>query len=279
VSRDGTKLDVVSSDGTNAALPLADTNNWGVMSDEMFDEHTVNNAKVSDVNHNVTTNLSVSRDGTKLDVVSSDGTNAVLPLVDTNNWGVMSDEMFDEHTVNNAKTGITSGQASEITANTAKVGITSGQASAITANTAKTGITSGQASAITANTAKVSNATHTGDVAGATSLTIADNAVSLAKMAGLARGSVIIGDSSGDPAALVIGNNTYVLTSDGTDISWAAGGSGSGSGGHAIKDESGTALTARSNLDFLGELVSAVDNLSDDSTDITIDAKTAWLYG
>ena len=230
VSRDGTKLDVVSSDGTNAVLPLADTNNWGVMSDEMFDEHEANNAKVSDVNHNVTTDLSVSRDGTKLDVVSSDGTNAVLPLADTNNWGVMSDEMFDEHTANNAK-------VSDVN----------------------------------------HNATHTGDVTGAAALTIADNAVSLAKMAGLARGSVIIGDSSGDPAALAIGTNTYVLTSDGTDISWAAG--GSGSGGHAIKDESGTALTARSNLDFLGELVSAVDNSGDDSTDITIDAKTAWLYG
>ena len=43
----------------------------------------------------------------------------------------------------------------------------------IAANTAKTGITSGQASAITANTAKVTNATHTGDVTGATALTIA----------------------------------------------------------------------------------------------------------
>ena len=53
----------------------------------------------------------------------------------------------------------------------------------ITANTAKTGITSGQASAITANTAKVTNATHTGDVTGATALTIADDAVTSAKLA------------------------------------------------------------------------------------------------
>ena len=93
--------------------------------------------------------------------------------------------------LNTAKTGISSGQASEIaantakttyddaalvathtgeisalesgqatqdtaiTANTAKTGITAGQASAIAANTAKTGISAGQASAITANTAKV----------------------------------------------------------------------------------------------------------------------------
>ena len=71
----------------------------------------------------------------------------------------------------------------EIAANTAKTGITSGQASEITANTAKTGITSGQASAITANTAKVTNATHTGDVTGATALTIADDAVTITKIA------------------------------------------------------------------------------------------------
>jgi hypothetical protein len=71
---------------------------------------------------------------------------------------------------------------SAITANTAKTGITSGQASAITANTAKTGITSGQASAITANTAKVTNATHSGEVTGATALTIANDAVTKAKV-------------------------------------------------------------------------------------------------
>jgi hypothetical protein len=52
----------------------------------------------------------------------------------------------------------------------------------IAANTAKTGITSSQASAITANTAKVTNATHTGDVTGATALTIANDAVTVAKL-------------------------------------------------------------------------------------------------
>jgi len=151
LSRDGTKLDVVSSDGTNAVLPLADTDNWGVMSDEMFDEHTANTAKTgitsgqasaiaantaktgitsgqasaitantakeTDVNHNVTTDLSVSRDGTKLDVVSSDGTNAVLPLADTDNWGVMSDEMFDK------LDGIEAGATAEAAATTTTAGI------------------------------------------------------------------------------------------------------------------------------------------------------------
>lgn len=46
-------------------------------------------------------------------------------------------------------------------------------------------------SAVTANTAKVTNATHTGDVTGATALTIASGAVTLAKMADLAQDQFI----------------------------------------------------------------------------------------
>ena len=59
---------------------------------------------------------------------------------------------------------------------------------------------------------------------------IADNQVTLAKMAGLARGKIIYGDASGDPAALTAGNANEVLTSDGTDISWAAASGGISAG-------------------------------------------------
>jgi hypothetical protein len=100
---------------------------------------------------------------------------------------------------NTAKTGITSDQADAIVANTAKTGITTDQANAITANTAKTSmvlgttastalagntttITSDQASAILANTGKITNATHTGDVTGDKALTIANDAVTSAKI-------------------------------------------------------------------------------------------------
>jgi hypothetical protein len=60
---------------------------------------------------------------------------------------------------------------------------------------------------------------------------IADNAVTLAKMAGLARGKIIYGDASGDPAALTVGSANQVLVSDGTDAAWgtvsvAGGGTG-----------------------------------------------------
>ena len=55
---------------------------------------------------------------------------------------------------------------------------------------------------------------------------IAANAVTLAEMAGLARGSIIYGNASGDPTALTKGTADQVLTSDGTDVSWAAAAGG-----------------------------------------------------
>jgi len=69
---------------------------------------------------------------------------------------------------------------------------------------------------------------------------IQDNAVTLAKMAGLARGKVIYGDASGDPAALTVGSTSTVLTTDGVDISWAAV-SGGGTSTYASIVVSGTA--------------------------------------
>tara|TARA_Y100000031_G_scaffold11207_1_gene12045 strand:- start:38 stop:901 length:864 start_codon:yes stop_codon:yes gene_type:complete len=50
---------------------------------------------------------------------------------------------------------------------------------------------------------------------------VADNAVTLAKMAGLVRGKIIVGDASGDPSALTVGTADQVLTSNGTDAVWA----------------------------------------------------------
>jgi len=58
---------------------------------DIYTDVTANNAKVS----NVTTNLSVTANGTSLTVNSSDGDNASLPAATTSSWGVMSDEMFD----------------------------------------------------------------------------------------------------------------------------------------------------------------------------------------
>jgi hypothetical protein len=67
---------------------------------------------------------------------------------------------------------------------------------------------------------------------------IVDNAVTLAKMAGITRGSIIYGNASGDPTALAKGCADEVLTSDGTDIAWAAAAGGVGCGPLRISDGS-----------------------------------------
>ena len=59
-------------------------------------------------------------------------------------------------------------------------------------------------------------------IASGGALTIALNAVTLAKMAGITRGSIISGDSSGDPQYLAKGNASEFLQSDGTDVAYVA---------------------------------------------------------
>ena len=59
-------------------------------------------------------------------------------------------------------------------------------------------------------------------IAGGGALTIADNAVSLAKLAGITRGNIIIGDASGDPALLDANDDGKILVGDGNDINSVA---------------------------------------------------------
>ena len=95
------------------------------------------------------------------------------------------------------------------------------------------------------------NAVVTGSIANGSIIEadMADNAVTLAKMASLARGSVIVGDSAGDPSALAIGSNTYVLSSDGTDVSWAAA-SGGVDGISSSADATAITIGADESVDF-----------------------------
>ena len=98
--------------------------------------------------------------------------------------------------------------------------------------------------------------------------TIADNAVSLAKMAGLARGKIIYGDSSGNPAALAIGSNTYVLTSDGTDAAWAAAASSAvtsytnSTDNRVITSVDSSTINGEANLTFDGSVLAVAGNVT-----------------
>jgi len=66
------------------------------------------------------------------------------------------------------------------------------------------------------------NVDDTGIEISSDSLRLKDNGVTLAKMAGLARGKFIVGDSSGDPSALALGSDAQMLISDGSDLAYVS---------------------------------------------------------
>ena len=98
-----TTVKVTSSTGTDATLNSASTTRAGLLSKAKFDEIAANTLKVSDINHNVTTDLSATQNTTNVIVNSSDGTNATIASASTTQAGVMTKAIFDEHVINNAK--------------------------------------------------------------------------------------------------------------------------------------------------------------------------------
>ena len=119
---------------------------------------------------------------------------------------------------------------------------------AIAANTAKTGITTSQANAITANTAKVTNATHTGDVTGATALTIAADAVTGAKIADNAIDSEHYTDGSIDTAHIGDDQVTADKLANSINTEIAANTAKTSNATHSGEVTGATALTIADNV-------------------------------
>ena len=115
-----------------------------------------------------------------------------------------------------ANDAVTNAKLANITRGSIKVG---GAADAPTDLDAKT---SGQI--LVGDGTDIASVAVSGDasLANTGALTIADNAVSLAKMAGLARGNIILGDSSGDPSALDASADGRILVGDGNDLASVA---------------------------------------------------------
>ncbi len=90
---------------------------------------------------------------------------------------------------------------------------------------------------------------------------IVDNAVTLAKMAGITRGSIILGDASGDPSLLGKGTAAQFLQSDGTDPSYVSiSGDATVAAGGALTIGTGVVEHAM----LAGDAVDG-DNIADDS--------------
>ena len=200
---------IVSSDGTDAVIPLATTSVSGLLSPSLFDEIDANTAKVSDINHNVTTNLSTEVATDKVTIKSSDGTDALLSAATTEAAGIMTTGLFDVVQANKAKVSNVSTNLSKTTT-TSNVTINSSDGTNVAigaASTTAAGVmTKAIFDAVTANTAKVTNT----DV----NVSIANLKTKLA--GGFAGNAVTIGDSSD---VVTIGNKLVVtgdLTVNGT---------------------------------------------------------------
>ena len=92
---------ITSSDGTDATIPVATTSVGGVMSKAIFDEHTINVAKDT----NVSTALSTGTvDATSYGITSDGGSDdIVLAQATTSVAGVLSAAKWDEIVANTAK--------------------------------------------------------------------------------------------------------------------------------------------------------------------------------
>ena len=101
---DATTMVVASSDGTDATLIEADTTDAGLLGAAKWDEIVANSLKETDVDHNVTTNLSLGVGNATTEVVAcSDGTDCTLIEADTDNAGLLGADKWDEIVANTLK--------------------------------------------------------------------------------------------------------------------------------------------------------------------------------
>jgi hypothetical protein len=154
--------------------------------------------------------------------------------------------------------------------------------SAIAANTAKTGITSSQASAITANTAKVTNATHTGDVTGATALTIAAGAVDIAMLSATGTpgsGNFLRGDNSWsavDGLPSQSSNSGKFLTTNGSAASWAVLDTDANTTTKGLYEMANT-ITANYSITSGNNAISAGPITIDSGVAVTVNTGSTWV--
>ena len=95
---------------------------------------------------------------------------------------------------------------------------------------------------------------------------INNNAVTTDKMASLARGKIIVGNASGDPAALAAGSNGQVLKMDGSgDIVWGTDSGGAaltGSTDNQVVTVTGAdAIAGESGLTFASNVLTVTGNI------------------
>ena len=248
---DATTYGISSDGGTDdVVLVEATTTTAGLLGAAKWNEIVANTAKVSNVNTSLSTgNITATTYG----ITSDGGTDdVVLAEATTTTAGLLGAAKWNEIVANTAKVSNVSTSLSTGTVTATTYGITSdGGANDVVLAEATT-TTAGLLGAskwneIVTNTAKISNATHTGEVTGATTLTVDKTAISnRTAVTAASTDYVLIGDASDS------GNLKKALVSDlqdgtGTDDQTATEVSITDSGGYY----SGSTVEAA--LDELGE--------------------------
>ena len=108
---------------------------------------------------------------------------------------------------------------------------------------------------------------------GAVTISLADNGVSLAKMAGIVRGKFIYGDASGDPAYLAAGANGKLLVADANgDPSWTSVSGDATLSAGAVTIANDAVTSAKLGVEYTesGALV--------EGTDVTVDCSTKDIF-
>ena len=126
----------------------------------------------------------------------------------------------------------------------------------------KRGSSSGSYSVITDGSSNWDTAYGWGDHGSAgylTSVTVPNNHVTLARMAGGTDGELITYDSNGDPDHVAVGTNGHVLTSNGAGNAptFQAASGGGGGGGVTVQEEGSSLSTTATTLNFTGSAITA----------------------
>ena len=172
------------------------------------------------------TNLTNTANATSLTVESSSGNDTSLPAATTSAWGVMTDE--DKTKLDGIATSATAnaGTITSVTG-TSPIASSGGTTPAISISAATT---SAAGSMSSADKTKLDAIEASADVTDATNVNSA-GAVMNTDLA--TKGQILVGDGSGDPTALAVGTDDYVLTADATEatgVKWAAVSGGGGGG-------------------------------------------------
>jgi len=114
-----------------------------------------------------------------------------------------------------------------------------------------------------------------------TSAGIADNATTLAKMAGGTDGNLITYDASGDPAYVTTGTSGQVLTSGGVGVAptfqTTAGGGATGAGGDAVFVENELIVTTDYTLSTNKSAMSVGPVTVNSGVSVTIPSGYTWV--